>query len=286
MNLPAKVFVVLNLLLAVVFAVVSMSLFAKRADWYQRAHEFKRDRDKLQASLDAEKQQRREEVSKWRNEATTLTEKVSLLEPAIARLEAENESLKANNEKHADNIANLEKRMQEANTTLRKILTEKKSLEDQLETVREQNEVLKDDRNFAQKSVLELSAELQDERARRTELQKRNSSLMEQNLAYQSAIARVRAAGQGRLISDAKPAPEVRGRVLRVVEDQDLVVVSLGKNDNLEPGMELVISRGSEYIGKVRVGTSIEENMAATYVIRPLTQQKIQKGDIAETLSL
>jgi hypothetical protein len=109
------------------------------------------------------------------------------------------------------------------------------------------------------------------------------ASLMEQNLEMRVQLRTYRQKAGPLVQVTEGPSVQVSGKVLRVDETVDLVIINLGEKDKLEPGMELTISRGSEYIGKVKI-RNLYENMASAIIQKDMTPKPIQEGDTAQTL--
>jgi hypothetical protein len=72
-------------------------------------------------------------------------------------------------------------------------------------------------------------------------------------------------------------APEVKGEIL-VVGKSGLVEISLGSDDGLREGLELDVTRGSQYLGRIRVRTT-ESDKAVCEVLESYRKGAIQPGD-------
>ncbi|MCX7935797.1 MAG: hypothetical protein N3A66_11140, partial [Planctomycetota bacterium] len=72
-------------------------------------------------------------------------------------------------------------------------------------------------------------------------------------------------------------------RVLQVEEAVGLVILNVGEKDKVRPGMEFVISRGDQYVGKVRV-RNIYNDMCSAVILPEVTKKPIQIADTAQTL--
>jgi cell shape-determining protein MreC len=70
----------------------------------------------------------------------------------------------------------------------------------------------------------------------------------------------------------------VAGRILLVEPTWNFVVLDVGTDDKLVPGAELLVHRGEELIGRVRV-TTVQDAMAAAEIITDWTPQQLAKGD-------
>ncbi|MCS7064472.1 MAG: hypothetical protein NZM04_10640 [Methylacidiphilales bacterium] len=77
---------------------------------------------------------------------------------------------------------------------------------------------------------------------------------------------------------DKKLPPGISGRIVNVNKNWGFVVLNIGDKDGLIPGGELIVYRGKEYIGKLRV-TSTEAKTAVADIIPDATRGEIQIGD-------
>lgn len=73
--------------------------------------------------------------------------------------------------------------------------------------------------------------------------------------------------------------PGVVGTILAVNPDWNFVVVSLGREDNLRPTAQLLVFRGNELVGKLKVSNMIEDNEAIANVEPGWTLGAIREGD-------
>lgn len=77
---------------------------------------------------------------------------------------------------------------------------------------------------------------------------------------------------------DKKLPPGISGRVVSVNRNWGFVVLNIGDKDGLIEGGELIVYRGKEYIGKLRV-TSTEAKTAVADIIPDATKAEINIGD-------
>lgn len=72
--------------------------------------------------------------------------------------------------------------------------------------------------------------------------------------------------------------PPVHGEVLLVNPDWNFVVLNVGSMDKLVPNVEMMVHRGEQLVGKVRV-SSVMERCAVAEIQRGWEQFPIQEGD-------
>jgi cell shape-determining protein MreC len=81
----------------------------------------------------------------------------------------------------------------------------------------------------------------------------------------------------GRGDGDVK-VPPVHGEILLVNPEWNFVVLNIGLSDKLVPNVEMMVHRGDQLIGKVRV-SSVMERCAVAEIQRRWEQLPIQEGD-------
>ena len=75
------------------------------------------------------------------------------------------------------------------------------------------------------------------------------------------------------------PQPSQQGRVLAADGGANVVVISLGAEDGVKEGFEYRVSRGSNYVGRIRI-TNVESKKSAGRSIMDLQKSPIQPGDL------
>jgi chromosome segregation ATPase len=283
MSLPAKVFVVINFVLAVALSVAALSTYAKKANYVKQAQALAAQVQEAEEAREvalAEAKKARDEVA----QATQrLQAKVDLFQEKYNSAEQARAQLDRRNAELVSSINKVENEMGNIRTELKSLLQDKKAVQAQLAKRTQELEKARDDRNFMQKSALESTADLKELQAQLEATNKRAAELMEQNLQLNVTLENLRERYDiGEITLAAAPVEPVRGRIVRTVSDAGLVVLSVGTDDNVQQGMEFMVSRGTDYVGKVRVRTT-ERDMATAVVLPDVTQGEIIVGDLAET---
>lgn len=65
-----------------------------------------------------------------------------------------------------------------------------------------------------------------------------------------------------------KQAKIIRGKVRSIITENNILIISIGKNDSLEPGMELEVRRAEKVLGKIKLET-VESNWSTALAIIP-----------------
>jgi hypothetical protein len=291
MSTTVKVFIVLNLLLALAFMFVQMTLYATRENWKRR----------------------------WNDDTKFFAEEVKAAAQKIAdesygRVKAENLAAsqagqitdqQAMIKKQENNLSEKDKSIQSLNLTLSKNDEEIKALREQNQTLSNTLELTRQSNNekthiaqVARAVAFQLNvklAEVEDDynnattalAQREEDLAKLTKTSNQQKA--QLAILKDRYPKVASEITDQNQSASFLSAVVAAVRDnpqgqQDLVMLTLGKGDKVEEGVEFIIFRGNSYIVRVRA-EKVLGDMVACRVIPDswnTNQLKVQQGDSAQ----
>lgn len=291
MSTTVKVFIVLNLLLALAFMFVQMTLYATRENWKRRWHDdtkFFVDEVKVAAQKIAE-----ESYAKVQAQALVSSQGAQIAEQQAAIKKQENEK------------SEKDKQIQSLNLTISKNDEEIKALREQNQTLSNTLELTRQSNNekthiaqVARAVAFQLNvklAEVEDDynnattalAQREDELGKAKKTINQQTA--QLALVKDRYPKVWTEIGDEKSAASFLQAVVAAVRNnpqgqQDLVMLTLGKGDKVEEGIEFIIFRGNSYIVRVRA-EKVLGDMVACRVIPDSwnsNQLQIQQGDLAQ----
>lgn len=284
MNLAGKIFVVLNLMLSISFAVASLSLYSKKVDLVKEGNSWVAKHNQLKKELNARNDAFAKLEDEYGDHKRDTQTRINDLSEDLSKESNDRQTAERRVDELTTNVSRIDTEIGNLRAELSKAMDENRGLNEQLKKVEEQLLVAVNDRDFAQKTALEATADLKETEAELLACNRRNAGLMEKVIEQRAIIDRVRQRAPEILRASAgAPVRLVSGKVLKVEEPVDLVIVNLGENDNLKVGMELVISRGSDFVGKVKI-RNLYENMASAIIDREMTVKPIRVGDTAETL--
>jgi chromosome segregation ATPase len=291
MSTTVKVFIVLNLLLALAFMFVQMTLYATRENWKRRWNDdtkFFAEEVKVAAQKIAD-----ESYAKVQAQALVSSQgsQISDLQAAIKKQE--------------NALSEKDKNIQSLNLTISKNDEEIKALREQNQTLSNTLELTRQSNNekthiaqVARAVAFQLNvklAEVEDDynnattalAQREEELGKAKKAINQQTA--QLAILKDRYPKIAAEIADEKQSASFLQAVVAAVRNnpqgqQDLVMLTLGKGDKVEEGVEFIIFRGNSYIVRVRA-EKVLGDMVACRVIPDSwnsAQLAIQQGDLAQ----
>jgi chromosome segregation ATPase len=283
MNLAGKIFVVLNLILAVAFAVASLSLYAKKVDWVEQTREFQQKynvqlerADALESDLSATEATLAQRTSQLEERISGLESNLRRTEQTLTTAEKDKTQLEGSLDRLDDSFNSLQAKLGKAQD----LVTEK---EEELRQKTDELQKLRQDLQYLRETAFETAADLREAEAELQDANARLAQLMEQNIEMRIMLEDYRQRYPGLEKAALKgPAVPVRGKVLKVDESVNLAIVNLGEKDEMKAGLELVVSRGDDYVGVVKIRTVYPE-MSSAVIDKDMTVRPIRVGDAAET---
>lgn len=287
MSTLAKIFIVLNLLIAMAFTVASLTLYAKRLHWVDYARDGVIENNQMYI-------RHKHQSETYEKQIAALNERVATQTTQIHGLERTNETQMIANEQLSNHLARQEgeltninnqivilqaevKRKEERNAKLQEILDQTIQVRNEFRTRME----------FAEQRVIEALADLKQSETELMNVAKQNAELVRRIALLTNRVdAYVRVHGP---LDEMRvpPAVPVRGRVLRVEPEIQLVILDVGEKDEVKRGMEFLISRGDQLVGKVQV-QNVLEDMCSARILPGFSGRagEIQVADIANTPSM
>jgi peptidoglycan hydrolase CwlO-like protein len=291
MSTTVKIFIVLNLLLALAFMFVQMTLYATRENWKRRWHD--------------ESRALSEEVKDQAQKIAVETYAKVVEQNRVSSLNAQVTGLQADIKGKENSITEKDKEIQSQRLTMSKQDEEIKALRENnvtlsntLELTRQRNNELQHISQVARAVAFQLNvklAEVEDDyNNATTALQQREEDLAKltkednQRKALIAILKERHPKIYNELADEHQMAAFLQAVVAAVKTDpkgnQDLVMLTLGKDAKVEEGVEFIIFRGNQYIVKVRAERVLND-MAACRVIPESWNTKhlpIQQGDLAQ----
>tara|TARA_B100001750_G_scaffold245415_1_gene264994 strand:+ start:1313 stop:2179 length:867 start_codon:yes stop_codon:yes gene_type:complete len=285
MSALAKVFVVFVFLLSILFFGTSATLYLTREDWAANYDTYKKS---VETQLDV-LEKRTSDLKSERDD----------LQDAL-RLVSEDELAKAGTIKVLRNeikgkdaqIANISAERNEAINAKTAVDNVNASLRSQTETLTTQLNEAHDKRDsaigaekvanaekFRMKRDLDATTqELHEARVEFSSLSEKFDSL---ELAYGAVEKKLGKDGIEAILSGLV-SPPIDALVEEVDSNLKLVVLSVGRQDEVKEGVEFTIYREDKFVGKVRVN-KVYENLAGARVLFTAEGSDIRQGDRATT---
>jgi hypothetical protein len=290
MSTTVKVFIVLNLLLALAFMFVQMTLYATRENWKRRWNEettFFALENKALAQKAADESYAKivsqALVTSQSSQMTDLGNTIKKQSLELAEKDKALQALSLTNSKNDEVINALREDTRTLATTLqltRDSNNEKTHIAQVARAVAFQLNVklaeVEDDYNNATTGLTQREEEL-------TKAKKIISQM-----GAQLSIVKERYPKIYNEVADEKQSASFLNGVVAAVRlnpqgQQDLVMLTIGKGDKVEEGVEFIIYRGNTYIAKVRAVKLLNDMVACQVIAESWNDAKlqIQQGDLA-----
>jgi peptidoglycan hydrolase CwlO-like protein len=283
MSQIARVFVVLNLLVAAGFLFSASTFLAKNDDYMGKwnaekaAHEQTRinagsEKQKLLAQLDDVSRQHassREEGNRLKGETDSQRTQVSSLEAGLRQKDMQLAELTRVNNEHATAVQNLRadnSRLVEANTALDKAQRDAVAKQVEAETAL----------NEERKKNMEAENKIAD-------LEKDVASQLD--TINQKDLMIAYAKSKGIDFEKIEIAPPLQGVVVNADNNLKLVLANIGSENGVTRGNTLDIVRGGTYIGRFRVDTVYPKTCAGTIELLAQGQQVMIGDRVTNTLN-
>lgn len=291
MNTVTKVFIVLNMIAAIAVGVVVAQMYAYQENYKRRWDE---DTYKLTRDLDR--------ISK---KVADLSFKRQVAEDTLSVLLAKHEALQSRKTELEEQIKERESKISNLETTISELTATSvqqreqiASLQKTLELARRRRDELNSIAQVARAVAFQLNvklAEVEDDLANvEAELARRERTVFEleqDNKSKDALIALVRTNHpdvykhiMGQKIGVAQVLDAVVAAVKRNPQgQQDLVMLTIGRDEEVRVGLEFTIYRGNQYICKVRAERVLNDMVACR--VLPDTWNgkglKVAPGDLA-----
>jgi DNA repair exonuclease SbcCD ATPase subunit len=280
MSVIAKIFVVLNLVLAVVFLGSAATFLGEKETWRLKYEKETADLGQKIADLNINLQQANANYSdqrglaeQFRNENTELKTQLEAKEAEVGDIRENHNQLLGQFERLSGTANDLQRTIDQLNEDKNRLIDEKDSaFAERRAAVEEKNDATAEQQRL-ERQILDL----QDQMA---EVEK-NMNDVSQKLADTELVVAAYEDKFGKL-GDVIGVPLIKGAVMAVNSELNIVLLSVGRDDKVQPGYEFTIYRGSEYIATVVID-KVEKDHCSGYSKKEIQRMDIEKGDQATT---
>lgn len=280
MSLFAKIMVVVNLILAVVFLAAAGTLLGAAEDYKKKYEDQLRDRTAEKVALDLQITERQaQKDALQRNVAELQTQKAAVV-GQLGQLTSSNDAtndanrqLRASYEKLASAQTDLQSRLADLNKQLDTKTSELATSEASRKEGDSKNRAQADeiarltqDKDTAEKSLAANEASMK--------------SLTDQLDESRTTVERY--TKEKGALTGSVSMKDVKGVVQAVDNKVDIYVISVGSKDLVAPGYEFTIYRGNEYISTIVID-KVFPNYSSGTTKRGTKKRDVQAGDEAAT---
>jgi len=289
MNLIVKSFIFINLILSALYCSFQVVLFTTRQDWKQKA-------SAVQADYDNIKNKSEKSISELTELLKTKELSVDGLQVDKSKLEARLEEVNAKVEEQASQRKNMEQELDEKRSRVSQLEETVTRRSDELNEVREQLVKARESAELARSNLIdlrELIVVYEKEKGKlRGDIEINETKIkaqQEEILKKDRVLAQLEARGidlnaTEDAYSHRGPDVPLNAKVIAVRPEVNVVLLSIGSQDQVKEGYEFTVYNGGTYKGKVQV-ESIYPNMCSARIIPGLTatDNMIAEGDSAST---
>ena len=275
----AKFFVVINLVLALFFLSVSATLFQSQKDWKGAAETAVENAEETVAMAEKMKETLQGVVDEKSRNNESLTREKEQLSSSILTLQNSNGDLRKSVAQLGTKIDDLDSRIAQKDEHIQDKDSNIARLEEEITRLSVEIDNAGDAKKLAER--LRNRALLDKEQlAQQAEaLNKELTALKEDYDDQQLLISRIVDSGIRLPDIGVTTAPPIDGMVVGVQEG--VVVLSVGKDDNVEIGYEFTIYDGNRFIGKVQVTKVLDDMSGCTILFQE--DSGIREGHKAST---
>ena len=274
MTSMAKVFVVLNLILAVVAFGSGAVLLGTKDDWKKAAEEMNDKYEKVKTAMAADRDRLENEVAQQNRRAAdavktaqTAEENASNLDTQLKQAKSINDQLRALTETLSQEVKAANNINKENKDWLDRLSSEsKQATQDKLDAVKKLEAEIAN-RVQLEQQVNQLTESLASAMATKGDLEQQIRELKFWNDEYAKRFGK---------LDTAKGAA---GRVREVMGK--LVGISVGSRDGVRTGDKYSLSRGGTFVGTIRI-TRVEKDLALGLVTSTGSGSPPQVGDTAK----
>jgi len=269
MNFFGKILVMIILVFSIFFMASSMMVYVTHQNWREKivgTGGLNEQLDKLNADLANAQSTRLALEAEIKNQIEARRREVATLETQRMQLQADRNTLQAEEARLKQQVDNAVKAMQAQQDTLAGLRAEIVVLRTAVDTARTERETALDD-------SLRLQGELDVAEGALANAERRHEQLAETVAQLQQFVQ------DTGLQLDRSGPPRVQGKIV-AFNDDGLIEVNLGSDDGLETGhtMEVFRDDPSKYLGRVEV-IRTEPDKAVARVIPALRRGSIQLDD-------
>lgn len=282
MSTVAKVFIVLNLVFAVIYVGISAALLAKQENWYHKFKDLDAQKKKDNADWTAARNELTAARDSARNENNRLAAEVQRLGDDLKTMGDEKSNVNKQWEQTQAALQELKEQYNALSVRLQDSLSANQKLESENDTIKAERDEAVRVREDTKDHNQRLDRDLKDLRQILDDLEKRHIELAKRNRENENIIANYLSKLKVQIPQELINAPAISGRVVGVSSQFNLVMLDVGENDQVRPGYEFTVYRGSAFVGRVKVDR-VFPDMCACIALEDYQKDEIRKGDEAAT---
>ncbi|MEE2883915.1 MAG: hypothetical protein VYD70_09370 [Planctomycetota bacterium] len=276
----AKFFVVINLVLALFFLGVSATLFQSQKNWKGAAESSKEEADNTLAKAEKMKEDLQGKIDVRQKNIDSLKMETEQLGTQVTQLHNSNGDLRKEGARLATRIDDMESRIAQKDEHIQDKDSNIGRLEDEISRLTTEIDAAGSAKKSAERLRNRALLDKEQLSQQNEALNKEITALREDFDNQKLLISRIVDSGIRLPDIGVITAPPIDGMVVGVQEG--VVVLSVGKDDNVQIGYEFTIYDGNRFIGKVQV-TKVLDDMSGCTILFEEDGNRISEGHKAST---
>ena len=284
MSTPAKILVGVLFLLSIIFLVVSTTTYSQKVDWKAK---YGKLMDNAQKAVDHVKDQKSDLIT----ERDSLNGQLTSETTARVSAEKERDDLRTSKEEINTLLSDANQMVSTLTATTASLNKDLSAKDDQIRTLQNEVKTANDVKTSVEKTLDEVRSELIQVAKNYRDAEGKNSELETAVAALQNKVDD----NQNKMdtllemgidineLVGATPAPKINALVMATEPAFNLVMLSVGAQDEVKIGYKFFIYRGNRYIGHMIVEKVYEDSCAGTVMAEGHSGIKVQVGDDATT---
>lgn len=280
MSLFAKIMVLVNLILAVMFLSAAGTFLGATNDYKTKLEQAVADAARDKQALTAQKDQAQsdadsanERLGEVERENAGLSSALNTLQTSNAQLNDTVQSLQENLSTLTTAQADLQGQNESQANDISRLQGEVAAAKADASAARDEQETLRGELATTQQALADAEDQLASQEAANTALSERLDSANTTVALYRNQFG---------ALGDVVAMKPVDGVVQAVDAEMDIVVVSVGSKDGVKVGYEFTVYRGDDYVSKIVID-KVYDNYAAGSTKPNMGKKAIQAGDKVST---
>lgn len=276
----AKILVVVNLVLAVVFLGSASSYLGVKQSWKVKHDNVKKDLEEQVATLTDQLNQSRQNYNNQKSETQGLIAQNQSLNSQLKALQDQMSDLKGAHNELKGSYDRLAQTANDLKETINTLTSDKDRLTQEKEGALAEKRQAVEAMNNAVTEQRRLESVVQDQNDQLAEAAKR-AKMVDDTLNDTELVVAQYEKLYGPL-PEAVNVKLITAKVSAVSSKHNIVLLSVGSDDGVKVGTKFTVYRGNDYIGTVFVD-NVEADHCSGYSKKGLEQSPIQVGDDATT---
>jgi hypothetical protein len=281
MSSIAKVFIIINFVLSVLFLGVSASFLSQHWDYRQSYLEAKHVYRTDIEQRDNELKQEKEGKDQLRALLSERTKSTKDAQDEIENLKQQNNRLTEDKQDLSNKLKSLTQSFNQISDTVKNAESEKEKLKAQAKDAEQRVIVAESNAKAAYEELSKKEIELNELSGRLVQTEKMLKRSSKELWEAKQIVRSVRELNIN-LPSVIVKTPPIDGQILAVDAKVPLVMLSVGKDDGVEKGFQFTVYRENRYVGRVTI-QEVYKDMSAAQIDPSMTVKAIQKGDSVTT---